>query len=169
MGNNIIENSETYASLTDREVVFCELFVNGCAPYCGNAAKCYEEAFNVSSTTSTGKAKKLLAQKHIRDYIEDLESLSYEEAKHLKKRLTENLLHIIEETSKAEYMDRRGTKLSPAPLRSVAVQATKALMDMHPIKEANINKLNIEGTGEGGVVFNVILPAPDKQKKETDG
>jgi hypothetical protein len=159
-------NSETHISLTDQEIVFCELFVNGCAPYCGNAAKCYEEAFSISSKTSTGKAKKLLAQKHIQACIEDLESLSYEEAKHLKKRLTENLLHIIEETSKVEYTDRRGTKLSPAPLRSVAVQATKALMDMHPIKEANVNKLNIEGTGEGGVVFNVIVP--DKPKKETD-
>jgi hypothetical protein len=169
MENSIIENSETHASLRNREIVFCELFVNGCAPYCGNAAKCYEEAFSISSNTSTGKAKQLLARKYIRAYIEDLESLSYEEAKHLKKRLTENLLHIIEETSKAEYTDRRGTRLSPAPLRSVAVQATKALMDMHPIKEANVNKLNIEGAGEGGVVFNVIVPAPDKPKKDTDG
>ena len=163
-----MENNEIHTSLTDQELVFCELFVNGCAPYCGNAPKCYEEAFNITSKTSAGKAKRILSQEHIKSYIEELESLSYEEAKHMKKRLTENLLNIIEETSKAEYTDRRGTKLSPAPLRSVAVQATKALMDLHPIKEASVSKLNIEGTGEGGVVFNVIVPAPEKPQKETE-
>lgn len=161
-----MENNNINTTLTDAEIVFCELFINGCAPYCGNAAKCYEEAFNISSTTSAGKAKKLLSQAPIKTYIEELESLSYEDSKNLKNRLTANLLKIIEETSSAEYTDRRGTKLSPAPLRSVAVQATKALMDMHPIKEAN--KLNIEGTGEGGVTFNVIVPVPDLPKKETE-
>jgi hypothetical protein len=163
-----MDNSKIDTALTDAETVFCELFINGCAPYCGNAAKCYEQAFNISSKTSAGKARKLLSQDHIKAYTEELESVSSEEARHLKKRLTENLLHIIEETSSAQYTDRRGTKLSPAPLRSVAVQAAKALMDMHPVKEANVNKLNIEGAGEGGVVFNVVVPVPEQQKKESD-
>ena len=63
----------------------------------------------------------------------------------------------------AQYTDRRGTKLSPAPLRSVAVSATKALMEMYPVKEAQVNKLNIEGAGEGGITFNVIVPEQVKQ------
>lgn len=150
--------------LTEQEKAFCELYVNGCDPYCGNASKCYEEIFNITSNTAKGKAKKLLCQKHIQKYIEEIDSLGYNDNEFLKKRLTEKLLHIIDETSSAEYMDRRGTKLSPAPLRSVAVQATKALMEMHPIKEAQVNKLNIEGGGEGGVIFNVIVP----EKKKTE-
>lgn len=160
-------DEHTEIKLTDQEKTFCELYVNGCDPFCGNAQKCYEEAFVISSHTSKGKAKRLLAQKHIQDYISEIDSLGYNENEFLKKRLTEKLLHIIDETSTAEYYDRRGTKLSPAPLRSVAVQATKALMEIHPIKEAQVNKLNIEGAGEGGVVFNVIVPSP-KQDKDVD-
>lgn len=154
--------------LTGEEKAFCELFVNGCSPFGGNASKCYEEVFHVSSDTIGGKAKKLLCEKHIQKFIEELDSLSYEDSKFLKKRLTENLLHIIDETSVAEYRDRRGTKLSPAPLRSVAVQATKALMEMHPIREAQVNKLNIEGTGEGGIVFNVIVPEPKMKEQDEE-
>lgn len=145
-----------YQELTGEETVFCKLFINGCAPYAGNASKCYEEAFHTDSSTANKKARELLNCKYIQKFIEELESTTYEESKFLKKRLTENLLKIIDETSTATYRDRRGTLLSPAPLRSVAVQATKALMDMYPIKEAQ--KLNIEGTGEGGVIFNVIVP-----------
>ena len=159
-----MENNDTNNELTEQEKAFCELYVNGCDPYCGNAAKCYEEIFKISSNTAKGKARKLLCQEHIQKYIEEIDSLNYNENEFLKKRLTEKLLHIIDETSSAEYQDRRGTRLSPAPLRSVAVQATKALMEMHPIKEAQVNKLNIEGSGEGGVVFNVIVPEPKKEE-----
>lgn len=159
-----MENNDTNSRLTEQEKAFCELYVNGCDPYCGNASKCYEEIFNISSNTTKGKARQLLAQKHIQEYIKEIDSLSYDENEFLKKRLTEKLLHIIDETSSAEYLDRRGTKLSPAPLRSVAVQATKALMEMHPIKEAQVNKLNIEGSGDGGVIFNVIVPEPKKEE-----
>ena len=85
----------------------------------------------------------------------------------MKKFLTENLVHIIEETSTAEYRDRRGTRLSPAPLRSVAVSATKALMEMYPVKEAQVSKLNIEGGGEGGITFNVIVPEQSKPESNS--
>lgn len=149
-------------NLNENEKLFCELFVNGIAPYAGNSAKCYSEVFQTDSNRVNHLARQLLSRKDIQDYIEELNALSYEEAKFMKKFLTENLMHIIEETATAEYRDRRGTKLSPAPLRSVAVSASKALMEMYPIKEAQINKLNIEGSGEGGIVFNVIVPEQPK-------
>ena len=152
--------------LTEQEKAFCELLVNGCSPYAGNVALCYEEVFQVKSNTVKGQAKKLLTDPRIQAYVEELEGMRYEENKLLKNRLTENLLHIVEETSKAQYYDRRGTLLSPAPLRSVAVQATKALMEMHPLKVAQVNRLNIEGAGEGGVIFNVVVPTkPEGEEK----
>lgn len=151
--------------LTDKEILFCELYVNGEAPYAGNAVKCYTHIFGDNSVKSKHFAKVLLSRPKIRAYLEELEGLSYEEAKYMKKFLTENLIHIIEEASTAEFRDRKGTLLSPAALRSVAVNATKALMDMYPIKEAQINKLNIEGNGEGGIVFNVIVPNSQTNNK----
>lgn len=68
------------------------------------------------------------------------------------------LIHIIDETSTAKYTDRRGTELSPAPLRSVAVQASKALMEMYPVKVAQESKVELKGNGDSGIVFNVIVP-----------
>ena len=151
------------SKLTENEILFCELYVNGSAPYGGNAAKCYSEAFKCESKHTKHLALTLLAREDIQEYLKKLEGNPYEEAKYMKKFLTENLIHIIEETSTAQYQDRRGTKLSPAPLRSVAVSATKALMEMYPVKEAQVNKLNIEGAGEGGITFNVIVPEQVKQ------
>lgn len=153
------------SKLTENEILFCELYVNGCAPYAGNAAKCYSEVFKCDSKKTKHLAKQLLIREDIQAYLKELEDMTYEETKYMKKFLTENLIHIIEETSTAEYRDRRGTKLSPAPLRSVAVSASKALMEMYPVKEAQVNKLNIEGGGEGGITFNVIVP--EQSKPET--
>ena len=144
------------SKLTENEILFCELYVNGSAPYAGNAAKCYSEVFKCDSKHTKHLAKQLLMREDIQAFLKELD------AKFMKKFLTENLIHIIEETSVAEYRDRRGTKLSPAPLRSVAVSATKALMEMYPVKEAQVNKLNIEGAGEGGITFNVIVPEQPK-------
>ncbi|MBR4405182.1 MAG: hypothetical protein IKT30_02285 [Bacteroidaceae bacterium] len=150
------------SKLTENEILFCELYVNGSAPYAGNAAKCYSEVFKCDSKHTKHLAKQLLMREDIQAFLKELDEMTYEEAKFMKKFLTENLIHIIEETSVAEYRDRRGTKLSPAPLRSVAVSATKALMEMYPVKEAQVNKLNIEGAGEGGITFNVIVPEQPK-------
>ena len=150
------------SKLTENEILFCELYVNGSAPYAGNAAKCYSEVFKCDSKHTKHLAKQLLMREDIQAFLKELDEMTYEEAKFMKKFLTENLIHIIEETSVAEYRDRRGTKLYPAPLRSVAVSAKKALMEMYPVKEAQVNKLNIEGAGEGGITFNVIVPEQPK-------
>lgn len=145
--------------LNEKEKLFCELFMNGTAPYAGNALKCYSEVFKDDGINANHRAKTLLRKPAIKAYIKEMEEMDAEEAASMKRYLTQNLMRIIDETSTAQFYDRRGTSLSPAPLRSVAVSAAKALMDMYSVKEAQVNRLNIEGDGaEGGVTINVIVP-----------
>lgn len=144
--------------ITDQEKLFCELFVNGTAPYAGNCVKCYSQVFKDDGINVGNRAKYLLRTDRVKAYIEELEGLEAEEAATMKRYLTQNLMKIVDECSTAQFYDRRGTALSPAPLRSVAVSAAKALMDIHPVKEAQVSKLNIEGAGESGITFNVIVP-----------
>lgn len=154
-------------TLSQKERDFCELFIFGCDPYTGNARKCYEELFNVSSLTSLKDAQELMAREDVNEYLTQLRIVANYNNADLKARLTEKLLHIIDETSTAQYTDRRGTVLSPAPLRSVAVQATKALMELHPIKVAQESKLELTGgDGNAGITFNVIVPQEHPQIPE---
>lgn len=153
--------------LNKQERIFCELFMNGCAPYAGNAVKCYIAAFkkDPEDVLNNHNAKLLLNEERIKDYLKELESYSIEEAADVKRYLTANLKHIIEEASTVEIYDRRGNRTSPAAIRSVAVSASKALMDMYPIKEAQVNKLDINGNGEeGGITFNVIVPQSNNKE-----
>jgi hypothetical protein len=163
-----MKTDESNKVLTDKEIAFCELLINGNAPYCGNIVKCYEDVFDITSTVVKGDAKRLLQQPHIQEYIKLLKEENAGNAEHIKNRISENLLSIMDETATAQFFDRRGTKLSVAPLRSVSVQAAKALMAIHPIREANVNRLNIEGSGKGGVTFNVIVPMPEQKHGEID-
>lgn len=154
--------------LNEKEKLFCELFMNGTAPYAGNALKCYSEVFKDDGINAKHRAKTLLRKPAVKAYIKEMEEMDAEEAASMKRYLTQNLMRIIDETSTAQFYDRRGTSLSPAPLRSVAVSAAKALMDMYPVKEAQVNRLNIEGDGaEGGVTINVIVPdmTPEEDPK----
>lgn len=145
--------------LTEQDKLFCELFVNGIAPYAGNAAKCYSEVFKDDGLNVNHRAKQFMKQSHIKRYIKELEGDCDEVAVCIKRYLTQNLMKILDETSNAQFYDRKGQALSPAPLRSVAVNAAKALMDMYPVKEAQVSKLNFEGAnGDVGVTFNVIVP-----------
>lgn len=149
----------TEIKITNEERTFCQLYVNGRAPYAGNAIKCYVEVFrSAKNDPLAGQyAKELLKKEHISEYLKELEEISAEEAGDMKRFLTANLKHIVEEASHAEYRDRRGTVLSPAAMRSVAVSASKALMDMYPIKENQVNKIDISSEGSG-ITFNVIVP-----------
>lgn len=158
-----MENKE---KLTDQEMLFCDLYANGEAPYGGNAARCYEEVFNDRSKRTKSLAARMLARPEIQEYLKSLDELPYEEAKYMKTFLRENLISIIQECSSAEYRDRKGTLQSPAALRSVAVNASKALMELYPVKEAHVSKINIDGAGEGGITFNVIMPDQTKPEKE---
>ncbi len=154
--------------LTEQEKLFCDLYANGEAPFGGNAARCYQEVFNDKTRMAKSRAMRLLAAPNVREYLQSLDELPYEEAKYMKAFLRENLTSIITECASAEYRDRKGTLLSPAALRSVAVNAAKALMELYPVKEAQVNKINIDGgNGEGGITFNVIVPQqsePDKKE-----
>lgn len=108
-----------------------------------------------------------MAREDVNEYLTQLRIVANYNNADLKARLTEKLLHIIDETSTAQYTDRRGTVLSPAPLRSVAVQATKALMELHPIKVAQESKLELTGgDGNAGITFNVIVPQEQPQIPE---
>ena len=151
-------------NLTEQEVAFCELYVNGTAPYAGNAMLCYDDVFGKKSK-NRGPALRLLNEPRIKNYIEELESLSSYEAKRRREYLARHLEQIIEETSIATYTDRKGLKISPAAMRSVCVQAMKLYSELYPVKEAQVSKLNIESNG-GGITFNVIVPNQDKQPEE---
>lgn len=156
------------STLTDREKLFCELYAVGDAPFVGNAARSYAEAFQSKSRLNRKEADKLLEREDIREYLDSLENRSYEEARYMKKYLTANLMSILDECATAQFTDRRGTKLSTAPLRSVAVNAAKALADLYPVKEAQVNKLSLEGAGEGGITFNVIMPETTKPESNNN-
>ena len=157
-----METSNT--NLTDQEILFCDLFAHGEAPFGGNAARCYQEVFNDTSKRTKSRATRLLARPEIQEYLKSLDELTYEEAKYMKTFLRENLISIIEECSTAELRDRKGVIQSPAAMRSIAVNAVKALMELYPVKAAQENKLKIEGSGEGGITFNVIMPEQPKQE-----
>lgn len=150
--------------LTEQEKLFCDLYANGEAPFGGNASRCYQEIFNDKTRLAKSRASRMLARPEIQEYLKSLDELSYEETKYIKVFLRENLTSIIQECASAECRDRKGTLLSPAALRSVAVNASKALMDLFPVKAAQENKLSIEGTGESGITFNIIMPEQPKQE-----
>ncbi len=150
--------------LTDQEMLFCDLYVHGEVPLGGNATKCYQEVYNDISTRAKARAIRMLARPEIQAYLKSLDELPYEEAKYMKIFLREHLTSIITECSTYELRDRKGHLQSPAALRSIAVQASKVLVDMYGCKEANVNKINIEGGGEGGITFNVIMPESTKEE-----
>lgn len=151
--------------LSEAEITFCELYINGLAPYAGNALKCYEDVFGVKGMKTRTKAVKLLSDPRIEAYINELESLNAFDNKRKREFIARHLEGIIEETSTAQYRDRKGLLISPAALRSVCVQAMKLYSDLYPVKEAQVNKLSIEG-GDGGVTFNVIVPQTKKDDEE---
>lgn len=157
-----METSNT--NLTDQEILFCDLFAHGEAPFGGNAARCYQEVFNDTSKRTKSRAAHLLARPEIQEYLKSLDELTYEEAKYMKTFLRENLISIIEECSTAELRDRKGVIQSPAAMRSIAVNAVKVLVELYPVKAAQESKLKIEGSGEGGITFNVIMPEQPKQE-----
>lgn len=144
--------------LTEQEILFCELYATGDAPFVGNAVRCYQEVYNDTSNRSRNRALHLLNREDIQEKIEELAKMAVAEAKSMKAYLTANLKNIVQECSSASFVDRRGNPISPAAMRSVAVSASKILMEMYPVKEAQTTKVAIDNKGEAGVTFNVIIP-----------
>lgn len=144
-------------NLTQQELDFCELYVNGSPKFVGDAGKCYKEAFATKHRYRQA-GRELLLRDDIQDYLGRLQTMVDKENRNMKLYLTANLKSLIAETTTAQYYDRNGTRLSVAPLRSVAVGAMKLLADMYPVKEAQVNELNINGTDGAAITFNVVVP-----------
>jgi hypothetical protein len=151
--------------LSKNDELFCDLYVNGERPYVGDAHECYKAVFKELSKTGL-EVIHYMARQEIKERIEELQEQNVVDTVALKKFLTRNLIGIVKEASTGSYLDRHGREISPAAMRSVAVNASKALMDMYPIKEAQVSKVNIEGGGEGGITFNVIVPETPAKKED---
>lgn len=144
--------------LSEEEDKFCELYVSGGPLFAGNHRKCYEEVFGKGKNVPIA-SRLILSRPHISARIREMiDSVQFEvETIATRLQVAETLKAVMSETSTAEYTDKFGVPLSPAPLRAVAVNAAKALMELYPVKCSQETKLRIDG-GEGGVVFNVIVP-----------
>lgn len=158
-------------NLETEERQFCELYVRGGAPYAGNAWECYRTIYNPSGDDrfSHNRAQKLLTKPAVREYIKQLdEEMGVEIATDgVKRFLTENLKKIVGEASTATYYDRYGNLTSPAAMRSVAVSASKALMEMYSVRvprsdEAGGNKEK----DNKGITLNVIAPNATDSKED---
>lgn len=154
--------------LTKAESLFCDLYINGGREFAGQHCKCYREAFQDSGSGVSLKSRRLLGKPHISERIKKLseQQQTDTEAIAVKLQVTETLKAVMEETSTAKYKDKWGMDLSPAPLRAVAVNAAKALMDLYPIKHAQEAKLKLEGGGDNGIIFNVIVPQKENNGEE---
>ncbi|WP_018667128.1 hypothetical protein [Bacteroides gallinarum] len=162
------EKNISEKQLTEQEMQFCELYVNGGLEFAGRAGKCYEEAFKGKSVKNPGSsANYLMGKPHVAAHIKALlSSERFEmETMAVKLQVTETLKAVMDETATSDYTDRFGVPLSPAPLRAVSVNAAKALMEIFPIRHKEENRLRIEGS-DGNVIFNVIVPQTQERNEE---
>lgn len=155
----VIQDAER--PLTAKEEEFCELYVRGGAGFAGQQAKCYREIFGEDGRNIPAASHRLATDPRIQRRIKEMTASAQYEAETMavKLQVAETLKAVMEETATLEYTDRFGIPLSPAPLRAVAVNAAKALMEIYPIKHASESRLKIENS-QGGVIFNVIVPQP---------
>lgn len=167
--------------LTDLEEKFCIVYACGPSPYNGNAKMTYDLVFKGETgllydpTAIEEKAhkqvatsiavRKLMCRDDIRDRIDQIQSESLVNATTLRPRLTETLLKIVDECSTLTVEDRFGTPMSPAALRSVAVNAISKLTDMYGIKEDIAHKVMLEGADGDGITFNLIVPESNKDNE----
>lgn len=157
-----IEESKEQKALSEQELRFCDLYVNGGLEYAGRPQKCYKEVFGENAVKNpASSAGYLLTKPHVLAHIKEMMSSErYEmETMAVKLQVSETLKAVMDETATTDYTDRFGVPLSPAPLRAVSVNAAKALMEIYPIKHTQESKLRIEGS-DGNVIFNVVVPQP---------
>lgn len=166
--------SEYYTRLNEAEQDFCILLVEGGGQFAGNPNKCYletigkEEKVDLNDPFLGHYVRETLRREDIQGYIKELRGAIDEEVENenLRSYLRAKLLKIIEECSDASYTDRRGTKLSPAPLRSVANHSIKTLIDLTPgLKK---EKDGEDGTEEeNGLTLNIVVPdKPEKTREQ---
>lgn len=152
--------------LSDAELKFCELYIYGGNEYAGQLIKCYEEAFGYEHKNVKVQSRKLLSEPHIVSKLKELTETIQNDIEHtaIKLQITETLKAVMEETATANYEDKFGVMLSPAPLRAVSVNAAKALMELYPVKHVHETRFKIEGD-KGGIIFNVVVPEIKKDGK----
>lgn len=155
--------------LNEQEIDFCELFVNGGFEFSGDRDKCYKEAFG---SDSKKQARILMNRPEIKEKIKTLMDEFKDSEENLaiayKIQVTDTLQKVMRETSTDVYKTPKGHQLSPAPLRSVAVNAAKALADIYVPKATSTQKVKLEGSGDSGIIFNVIVPnQPNENDKNT--
>lgn len=154
--------------LTEQEIQFCDLYVNGGLDYAGKYKECYVRVFGDKKTHYPYMSAYTLVRKpNVAKYIKELmaqDQFEMETAA-VKLQVSETLKSVMQETATTDYEDRFGVKLSPAPLRAVSVNAAKALMEIYPIRHKEDNRLRIEGS-DGNVIFNVIVPKKDGAQEE---
>lgn len=167
------------SKLTDPEEKFCLVYACGPSPYNGNPQKTYDLVFNnctgtgdpnednriIADVDNTLAARELMLREEIKERIDQIRSENTVNASVLTPRLTSILLKIIDECSTLTVFDRWGNKVSPAALRSVAVNATSKLMDMYGIKEDIAHKLIVEGADGDGITFNLVMPESNKDNE----
>lgn len=169
------------SKLTDLEEKFCLVYACGPSPYNNNARKTYDLVFNGNTgvyydpdlaDANTKKevdislsVRKLMLRDDIKDRIDEIQSETLVNATTLRPRLTETLLKIADECSTMMMTDKFGTPLSPAALRSVAVNAISKLTDMYGIKEDIAHKVMLEGKDGDGITFNLIMPESSKDNE----
>lgn len=158
---------ETKNNLSEEEIKFCRLLTFGVDPYAGNPRLCYEDIFNYHDKDSLYMANKLVAREDIKKYLSELKAINTYDSANMKARITENLLKIADEASKLTLRDRKGNTISPAAMRSVAVNADKALMDIYGIKAATENEIKLKNgdNGDAGITLNIIVPKANDNPK----
>lgn len=146
--------------LTEQELQFCNLYVNGGLEYAGRPKKCFVEVFGENAVKNpNASANYLMNKPHVLAHIRTLlSSERFEmETMAVKLQVTETLKAVMDEAATSDYTDRFGVPFSPAALRAVSVNAAKALMEIFPIRHKEESRLRIEGN-DGNVIFNVIVP-----------
>lgn len=154
------DDNKELKPLTEDELRFCDLYVNGGLEFAGRPLKCYKEIYGEkSSKNPASSANYILSKPQVVVLIKEMmTSEQFEmETMAVKLQVCETLKAVMDETASSKYEDRFGVPISPAPLRAVAVNAAKALMDIYPIKHTQESKLRIEGS-DGNVIFNVVVP-----------
>lgn len=165
--------SEFYTRLKEVEQDFCILLIEGSEDYAGNPEKCYLETIGKEEKVSKDDpflghyVREVLGREDIQGYIKELRDSIDSEVNDeiLRSYLKSRLIKIIDECSTASYKDRRGTPLSPAPLRSVANHSIKTLIDLTP----GLRKAVDDNGGDDedkGMTFNVVAPQKPEKTKE---
>lgn len=150
-----LELEEQYAlSMPPQYMDFCDHFVYGDPGVAGDARQSYIRAFGVKITKREASA--FIRKKSIAKRIKELYEENAESTYAKRIYVEEKLITIIDECVKAKFKDKFGNIISPAAMRSVAVNALKVYNDMNGFNAP----VEIRDTTEQktGIHFNLIVP-----------